>query len=50
MRIIAVSANSNDEGTNSECHAAGFDGVLEKPLTLPMLRELTEGETLSSAV
>jgi CheY-like chemotaxis protein len=46
-RIIAVSANADDAATVCECLAVGFDSVLEKPLTLPTLRQLIQ-ESLSS--
>ena len=42
-RIIALSANANEESTVSECLATGFDAVLEKPLTQAVLHELLGG-------
>jgi CheY-like chemotaxis protein len=41
-RMIAVSANAADEGIAAECHAAGFDAVMEKPLTMQQLRGLLD--------
>ena len=38
--IIAVTANGDDPGCQSNCRKAGMDGVLTKPLTLVALHEL----------
>jgi two-component system sensor histidine kinase/response regulator len=42
VRMIAVSASCDEPEVHAECLAAGFDGVIKKPLTFEQLQELLE--------
>ena len=43
IHVVAASANSDDPGVHEECIAAGFDGVLAKPIQMKHLNNVFYG-------